>query len=233
MSVSLPLYRLQQIDSRLKQVNTRLAAIQSILDTNSDLRAATQQLQDSKIARHQAETALKQAESETAELRIKLEIVETNLYAGRIRNPKELQDLQKEIVVLKRNLEALENEQLQRMISVDTSDQALEETQKNFDFTQGKVISANAELKSEQLTLQKESDNLLNQRLAVLPAINKNFLDLYDSLRQKRSGLAVTIVTENTCDACGSTLTPGFAQTVRTSTQLVLCPMCGRILYSN
>lgn len=233
MSVSLPLYRLQQIDSRLKQVNNRLAAIQAVLDTNAELRAAFDRLQTAKTAQEQVQKMLKNAEYETGNLRIKIETVEANLYGGLIRNPKELQDLQKEIVVLKRNLESLENEQLQQMISYDSYSQSVDDAQKGYDSTQGKVIGENAVLRSEQLKLQKESDNLNNQRLAVLPAINQNSLSLYDSLREKRSGLAVTQVIENACDACGSSLTPGLAQSVRTSNQLVLCPMCGRILYSN
>ena len=119
------------------------------------------------------------------------------------------------------------------MISVEACQAAVNEAQTAHDVTQGKVISANAALKTELVTLQKEADSLNAQRLAVLPAIDTVSLSLYDALRQKRSGLAVSQVIENACNTCGSALTPGLAQSVRTSNQLVLCPMCGRILYSN
>jgi hypothetical protein len=233
MSLALLLYRLQQIDSRDRQVSLRLATIQAILDNNTDLQAAAQHLENAKIELHRVENDLKNSENESANLRIKLELVESSLYSGHIQNPKELQDLQKEIAAIKRNLAALEDNQLEHMLSAETLQTAVDTAQKGFAETQGKVISENASLKTELLALQKELESLNAQRLAVLPAIDPSSLSLYDSLRLKRSGLAVSQVIENACDTCGSSLTPGLAQSVRTSNKLVLCPMCGRILYSN
>jgi predicted nucleic acid-binding Zn-ribbon protein len=233
MSLALLLYRLQQIDSRQRLVTSRLVAIQTTLDNNAELQAAGQRLEEAKSAFRRAENALKNAEFESANQRIKLELAESSLYSGRIQNPKELQDLQKEIAAFKRNLGSLEDQQLEHMMTVEACALATETSQKEYDMTQGKAISENATLKTELLTLQKESESLNAQRLAVLPAIDTTSLNLYDSLRQKRSGLAVSQVIENACDTCGSSLTPGLAQSVRTSNQLVVCPMCGRILYSN
>lgn len=233
MSLALTLYRLQQIDSRLSKVITRLAAIQSTLENNADLKAASQKLDAAKLTLLNAEKVLKNAETESAGQRIKLEMAEASLYSGRIQSPKELQDLEKDIASLKRHLGALEDLQLERMISMESCRVERELAQKEFDAVQGKVISENATLQTEQLTLQKEADTLSAQRQAVLPAIDSATLSLYDSLRQKRSGQAVSQVIENACDTCGSSLTPGYAQSVRTSNQLVHCPMCGRILYSN
>ncbi len=233
MSTALLLYRLQQIDSRLGQVTTRLSAIRSLLENNAELNAARQQLEAVQQEQHEAEKALKNAEYEAANQRVKLEQVESSLYSGKIQSPKELQDLQNEIASLKRRLGALEDTQLEAMMGVEAALAKLGMAQKELEITQGKIISENATLQTEQSTLQKEADNLNAQRLAVLPAINAETLGLYDSLRQKRSGLAVSVVLENSCNTCGASLTPGYAQSVRTSAQLVHCPMCGRILYSN
>lgn len=233
MSTALLLYRLQQIDSRLSQVITRLSAIHSMLENNAELQAARQRLESAQREQHEAEKTLKTAEYEAATVRVKLEQVESSLYSGKIKNPKELQDLQNEIAALKRHLGALEDNQLEAMMAVEAANAKLETSQKELGVTQGKVISENATLQTEQISLQKEADNLNAQRLAVLPAINADTLGLYDSLRQKRSGLAVSVVIESSCDTCGASLTPGYAQSVRTSAQLVHCPMCGRILYSN
>jgi len=233
MSTALLLYRLQQIDSRLYQVTTRLSAIHSMLENNAELQAARQQIDSAQREQYDAEKSLKAAEYEAATLRIKLEQVESSLYSGKIQSPKELQDLQNEIALLKRHLGVLEDNQLEAMMAVETASSLHETTQKELDVIHGKVISENATLQTEQNALQKEAENLNAQRLAVLPAIKADTLGLYDALRQKRSGLAVSVVIENSCDTCGASLTPGYAQSVRTSAQLVHCPMCGRILYSN
>jgi uncharacterized protein len=233
MSIALLLYRLQQIDSRLSQVKTRLSVLHSMLENNAELQAARQHLEFAQMTQLEAEKTLKTAEYEATSQRVKLEQVESSLYSGKIQNPKELQDLQNEIAALKRHLGVLEDNQLEAMMAVETAHTLLDTAHKELEVTQGKVISENATLQTEQISLQKEAENLNAQRLAVLPTINATALGLYDTLRQKRSGLAVSQVIENSCDTCGATLTPGYAQSVRTSAQLVHCPMCGRILYSN
>ncbi len=119
------------------------------------------------------------------------------------------------------------------MQAAETAQTGLQAAQKTFDLVQGQVISANAMLQSEQTTLKKEAETLKTQRQAILPAIQAADLAHYEALRPKHSGLAVSQVIDNSCDTCGATLTPGYAQSVRTSAQLVNCPMCGRILYSN
>lgn len=233
MSAALQLYRLQQIDSRLGQVTNRLTAIHTLLEKNADLLAARQRLETAQKEQHEAEKALKAAEVESASQRVKLEQAESSLYSGNIKSPKELQDLQNDIASLKRRLGVLEDSQLDAMMATEAATTKLETAQKELEFIQGKVISENATLQTEQTSLKKESDNLNTQRQAVLPGISAETLNMYDALRQKRSGLAVSLVSENCCDTCGASLTPGFAQSVRTSAQLVYCPMCGRILYSH
>jgi len=233
MSSALLLYRLQQIDSRHKIVSARIFAITSALEKNLDLQAASKLLEETKASRRKTESALKNAEFESNNQRIKLEIAESSLYSGRIQNPKELQDLQKEITSFKRNLGNLEDQQLDLMISLESNISAEENAQREYTNCQGRVISENASLHSELANLQKELDNLSAQRQAVIPTIDLSHITLYDNLRIKRSGIAVSQVIDNACNTCGAALTPGLAQSVRTTNQLVLCPMCGRILYSN
>lgn len=233
MSSALTLYRLQQIDNRLKQVTARINLIQSQLDNNVELQDASSRLNLAQVAFHEIEHDLSDAENKTNNFRVKLNIAESNLYAGRIQSPKELQDLQKEIVSIKKNMADSEDKQLDLMIRLETSSIELENAKKHMDMTKGKVIAENSTLMAELLSLQKDSDNLNIQRQAVIPTIDEATIGQYENLRIKRSGFAVSQVIDNACDACGAALTPAYAQSVHTSSRLVLCPMCGRILYSN
>jgi predicted nucleic acid-binding Zn-ribbon protein len=226
MNNALTLYRLQQVDTRLGQIESRLQAIQFTLENDAELKAARQRLE-------QSEHVLKQAENNSQDQRIKLEYAEASLYGGRIHNPKELQDLQNDVASLKRHLRELEDIQLEAMLSIESVREALQEAQADYHVTQGRNISQNAALHTEQDSLQKERDRFKAQRLAVVGSIDAAALSLYDDLRQRYRGVAVATVSESSCEACGSSLTPGFAQSVRISNQIVHCPMCGRILYSN
>ena len=63
---------------------------------------------------------MKQSEAEVEKQRIKIEQTEASLYGGHVHNPKELQDLQKDVASLKRHLETLEERQLEAMLVVET-----------------------------------------------------------------------------------------------------------------
>jgi uncharacterized protein len=233
MSNVLTLYRLQQVDSRLSQIETRLQAIQAVLENDAELKTARQNLEHSSSALKNAESALKSAEFDSQTQRVKLEQAESSLYGGRIHNPKELQDLQNDVAALKRRLRELEDIQLEAMLAIETTREALQTAQADFNATQGRVISQNASLHTERDTLEKERERFHAQRLAVVTGIDIAALALYDDLRQRHRGIAVAQVSENSCAACGSSLTPAVAQSVRISSQIIHCPMCGRILYSN
>ncbi|GAB4490463.1 MAG: zinc ribbon domain-containing protein [Anaerolineales bacterium] len=232
MSIALNLYRLQQIDTRLDQVTSRQAAIQSALENDAALKAARLHQESAEAALKASEQALKQAENEAANQRIKLEQAESSLYSGRIQNPKELADLQNDVAALKRHLATLEDRQLEAILALEDARAALDSAKKEYLLTQGQVISQNASLKTEQDFLQKEAETLTAQRLAVLPMIDSQSLARYDTLRQQRRGLAVTTISEDACNACGAALTRGHAQSVRFSQQIVHCPSCGRILFA-
>ncbi len=231
MSITLNLYRLQQIDTRLDQVTSRLTTIQAALENNAELKATRLRQEQAETAVNELERRLKQAEAESASQRIKLEQAESSLYGGRIQNPKELQDLQNDVAALKRHLATLEDRQLEAMLALEEARAALEAARKDVLLTQGEVIRKNASLNSEQTALQKEAETLSAQRLAVLPVIDTESLSLYDALRQQRRGLAVATISEDACNACGASLTRGHAQSVRFSQQIVCCPSCGRILF--
>ncbi|MGZ9220523.1 MAG: C4-type zinc ribbon domain-containing protein [Anaerolineales bacterium] len=40
-------------------------------------------------------------------------------------------------------------------------------------------------------------------------------------------------MSDGSCAACGTTLTPSQQQIARSTSQLIYCPSCGRILYAD
>ena len=233
MSYALGIYRLQQVDTRIDQVSVRLQEIRAILENNSAVQAARANLEKAESAAKNFGKQLRQSEANTEAQRIKIEQVEASLYGGRIQNPKELQDLQNDLASLKRHLMTLEDLQLEAMINLESAREQQDQALKKLHETEGQVITQNASLKSEQDTLVSNLENLNAERAATQSAITPETLQKYETLRQKKRGLAVTTVSENACDACGAGLTPAQAQSVRISAQLIECPSCGRYLFSN
>jgi predicted nucleic acid-binding Zn-ribbon protein len=73
---------------------------------------------------------------------------------------------------------------------------------------------------------------LQTERYAVVVDLAGQVLELYEGLRRERRGLAVAEVNDDSCSACGTTLTAALQQRARFSAQVEHCPSCGRILYA-
>ena len=233
MNAALGLYRLQQVDSQIDQIQARLKAIQQTLENDVVLRAAKEGMGAAESRNKDSERTLKLSEVEVEKQRIKLQQTEASLYGGKVQNPKELQDLQKDVVSLKRHLETLEERQLEAMLAVEETEKDLQIAKTDLDGVLSNLKEQNRDLTTESDALRKDLERLNSERQAVVTDIASQALAVYDQLRRQKRGLAITTIEDNSCEACGTTLTLSQQQTARSTTQLFHCPTCGRILYAN
>ena len=233
MSAALGLYRLQQVDSQIDQIQARLKAIREMLENDLQLRNATERSTEAEGRHKEAERALKLSEAEVEKQRIKIEQTEASLYGGRVHNPKELQDLQKDVASLKRYLETLEERELEAMLVAETTEKELQTAKTNLEHVQNNLSDQNHGLTQESESLHKSLERLNTERQAVISDLAQKTMSVYNQLRQQRRGIAVTTISDAACSACGTTLTPSQQQSARSTSQLFHCPSCGRILYAN
>jgi len=231
MSQTLTLHRLQQTDSQTDKARARLQIILKTLEDDADLRHAKEQVEKAASGLEATQRALHQAETAVSDQRIKIEQAESSLYSGSVRNPKELQDLQNDVASLKRYYITLEDRQIEAMQALETAESLSQAAHTNLQTTTVQLLQQNQSLAGERDQLLKVVETLDAERQAIVAAIPADLLTRYETLRQQRSGVAVSSISENSCSACGSTLTPSHAQNARLSSELVYCPTCGRILY--
>jgi predicted nucleic acid-binding Zn-ribbon protein len=233
MSASLGLYRLQLVDSSMDEIHQRLDKIQQILDNDEASRQVKRALTEAATAFKLAAQQLKLSEQEVEKQKTKIAQSEASLYGGAVKNPKELQDLQLELAALKRHLTTLEDRQLEAMETEEAASQRLQDIQAQNESLQEKLSGQFKILEEERSTKNKDLERLKAERLAAMKSLEPNFLALYDELRQERNGVAVVLVNDGACSACGTTLTPSQQQNARSTTQIMNCPTCGRILFAN
>lgn len=231
MSGSLNLYRLQSLDTEIDQIKTRLEDIDHALNDDRRMVMAKQKFEKAQQKAKALRIKLKQIEDKVEAQRIKRKTTQTSLFSGKIKNPKELQDLQMESEALKRYITQLEDEQLEAMIAYESAEEDLNQANKNLTDVKAALIEENAALLGEQSKLQDTLSRLLREKEAVLQAIPPKNQQLYHQLREKKRGTAVATVFDGGCGICGQSLTPGDLQAIRSATKLVYCPSCGRILY--
>lgn len=231
MSQPFKLFRLQQIDNQIDKARARLREIEIELQEDSELREANQRLEHARQQMHETEKALRKAEADVSAQRIKIEETEAALYGGKIRNPKELQDLQHESAALKRFQSTLEDRQIEIMLTMEEVEAELQSSLSHQQNAQSNYTNKNASLLKEQAALLRDIEREENERRAAIEGIPSTDLQIYQQLRHQRRGIAVAKVVDRTCSACGSTLNTGLLSAAHSPSQLTRCDTCGRILY--
>ena len=232
MSAPFKLYRLQQIDSQRDKVLARKAEIEAVLNSNEALQQAEQEVQQAEQELQGARKILQHAENDVQSQNVKIEQTESTLYGGKVRNPKELQDLQAETAALKRHLSVLEDRQLEAMLVVETAEDVSQASNTKLQAVKVHDEQTRKELNVEKTKLLSDLARLDDERKAASGTIDLTDITLYDGLRLNRRGVAVVHVTDNYCPACGSTLSSALLHSARQATQILRCEACGRILYA-
>lgn len=233
MSLALTLFRLQQIDSQVDKYQSRLNIITNNLKDDSSFRQVKENAELLENLLASAEKQQLQLDNEIKVLRIKIEQSDSSLYSGSVKSPRDLQDIQNELLSLRRYLQNLEDQLLEAMIAVEETQNKNNITQEQLRVEKVRWGNINQNLIHEQSQLHQELQKLDMERTAITKSISTEQLSLYEQLRNKRKGLAVTTIQENACAACGTTLTLSTIQTAHSPGDVTHCPSCGRILYGN
>ena len=232
MNQIIGLIRLQQIDTRLDRVNTRLHQIKLIFENDQEIREILTQINEYDLKLNNIKRDITTNEINVKNQQVKIQQLQANLYSGKVLNPKELQDLEAEIASCQRQLNSSENRLLDLMINC-------EEIQTEYDAISSKLISTqessdrkNSLLLAEKANLLREIEKLKSEKKASEISITEKDLNIYNKLRIQKGGIALSVISENACSSCGATLTPAQHQAVRALDHIIFCPSCGRILFT-
>lgn len=232
MNQAAHLYRLQKLDTQLDQIQARILEIDRLLAEDEQVRNALTAAEDAKKVLLKAQIDSRNSESLVHDQQIKIEQNESALYGGKIRNPKELQDLQKDIESLKKHLGHLEEKQLEAMINLEDAEKSHSNAELFLSQTQAEVIQAKAGLAGERDGLIKNRQRLETERSAALSPISEPNMAIYTRIREQRKGSAVASIVDETCSVCGAPIRPAEAQSARLQSALHFCSSCGRILFA-
>ncbi len=232
MNKSANLYRLQVLDTKIDELTRQISSLEKILSDESNILKLKERITKEKNEAYHLELGLKEASFSTTSLRIKIEQSESSLYGGSISNPKELQDLQKEIGSLKKQLSFAEEQELDLMEATESQDIVLAKLDNEFNTEFSKKQGFNITLKEKLRVIVKELEKIQVERGATEKSLQPGDLGAYNRLRTTKGGIAVTDVEENACSACGAEISQAEWQKARISPDLIFCQACGRIIYS-
>lgn len=231
VSQTAELYHLQTLDSQRDSTLARLAEIEKLLAQNEVVRAAQEALEAARKYHSQWKVKLTDLELERSRLLNEANEAEQRLYSGKVTNPREMTDLQEKIASLKQRRDKLEEPLLEAMLELEQSESDIDSAQSKLDQVLDEQKQTLGALATEQDSLREKLPQLEEQIIQVRGVIEAMHLTLYDKLRKRPAGAAVTKLVKGECATCGVQLTSRQEQQVIHG-EVMPCPTCGRILFS-
>lgn len=233
MNTSFTLFRLQTQDTLRIGMNTRLKEIDRIVAEDFEVVQAKDKLNDAKQSLQLAESMLKDLTNQTTEKRIKRELTQNSLFSGKVRSPKELQDLQAESHALDRVIASLEEQQLNALQQVDEAATIVKLAQDALQDVLDRKSSENARLMGEKHKIEADIPKVDAQRQALIDQLDAESFRIYRNLMKTKANRAVAEIKDDSCGTCGVIVTPADIQSAKLPTHLTFCKNCGRILYKS
>ncbi|MGD2176870.1 MAG: hypothetical protein PVG71_03510 [Anaerolineae bacterium] len=229
MSRGEDLYHLQQLDSERDAKQDRLAEIETALKDDRALREAHQTAAEAKKRAQKWYIKQRDLELEIQSLSDKLSRSDKRLYSGKVKNPKELADLQAEVASLTRRRQQLEDTLLEAMIAREGAEETRDEAQATVEEVTSTWSTRQGDLKAEQEQVKHRLEEIQQEREAVVPRIEAAVMATYESLREQKGGQAVARVRDDTCTGCGVAIPPSAEWKLRQG-ELCHCDTCRRML---
>ena len=114
----------------------------------------------------------------------------------------------------------------------------IDELRKVFSKKEKELAAAQEKIEAERKTIQErmtQNDALLKKEMERREALSKQLesrlYKLYNALKEKRQGIGVVTVRQETCQGCFVHIPPQMFIEVQKNTDLIRCPNCNRILY--
>jgi hypothetical protein len=233
MSTAETLHRLQLLDNAIDAVRRRVFEIDQHAKGTPGLVHTRQEAAHADAAAQAAQAVFDEIEAALRVLEEKIAAEDKRLYAGTIRDPKALIEAQTELEELRRRRGVLEDQQLAALEQLDAARADAVRCAASLRQAEAQFTEDTAAGKAERRQLITKLTGQAEQRGALVAGVPKAALDLYQSLRTKKSnGQAVVAIRAGACGGCGESVSTSAAQRAHTGDGTAQCSNCGRILFS-
>lgn len=221
---------LQNLDLEIDQIDNAIKAEQSGLDERISALAKREAL----INELQEKITSQQQESRTleAEMADKMDHVrERQSKMMQVQTGREQTALLKEIEDAKKDAKEKEERIVDLMESIEKLTAQMEEEKNLLKGEKELVAEETEKVRSNIESInkgKKEKDNYRNEQAKNLKT---SLLRKYDTLRQRRNGLAVVNVLDGVCQGCFMAIPPQKFNMLLKGDQMFDCPTCQRLIY--
>jgi uncharacterized protein len=226
------LWKLAQVDRALAEIRVRAAG----LDVGQKIQAEVAALEKEEAEIGGRARALR---AELTDLELaqkgfddKLKKIDKEMYGGKVVNPREVENLEKEIAALKKQRGKSDDRIMELWDLLPPAEKAAADIQKRIEEKRQLLTERRKKALQEKGLLEADYKKYSALRPELAEAVkNPSLLARYDSIRQRHAGVGMAEVTrKNSCGVCGTNLPERTIQLLKDD-KLVTCESCHRILY--
>ena len=225
------LWRVQELDLDIARDEEALAA----LDTGAEMRAQAEQLRaDLAAARAERQELDKLYLDRDLELRTldeKKKTDQARLFSGKVRNPRELSDLEKEVAMLTREADRLADMAYELLEKLNAQTGVVAQQQAALTAAEGELAGIQERYASAAGQLTQELESLRAAREEAAGKVPAALLRRYDLIRGRHDNVGVSRVINGACSGCHVAISGDQMRAVKSSAAPQTCETCGRLLY--
>jgi len=226
-----PLYRVQEIDTEIARHERALAELDDGTDTAARLEELRAQLAEAESGFHSVESELLDSELEMKGVEAKKEQVEAKLYGGRVRNPKELGDMESEVQMFKRQIDELTDRIVPMMDEIEERRAAAAAANDQVAQAEAELAAIREKFETTGNRLRDEIAALRQQRAQAASAVDAALLRRYEEVHRRRGDPALVPIETNVCPSCHITIPSDTIRALERRLSVQACESCGRIFY--
>ena len=231
----------------IQEVFDKLRSLQEILSEKFNIEKAIEDIPRVLATKSELLNRLKvtyiQKNNEYTAIQEKIKSTRQNMYTAE--TEREKYEQQMDLIKTQREYEALDKEirdatEREQSLRRDLQNQekVVEEMKTNLEKEEIMIKKQEEEVKSEQSRIKHEikEKNKVLQKLEkeegkIIPGLDEAILFKFERIIRSKSGLGIVPVIEGVCTGCFMILPPQYVNDVRTSSSIMFCPECSRILY--
>lgn len=228
------LLELQKIDTQILQAEHRqktLPELAEITRLNHEIAEITQERNELAVEHSDIKRELAKAEEDVEQVRARKKKDEARLASG-TGTPKDLENLQHEVVTLDRRIAELEEVELEVMVRFEDAEQQISALAERISSLESEKTAIESVANSKVDEIVKELAKLSGDRKDLSLTIDRELIKLYEKIRSDRGGVGAAEIIRRRCTGCQLDLTAADVARYGSTAadEVIRCEECRRIL---
>jgi predicted nucleic acid-binding Zn-ribbon protein len=224
------LWRLQTIERQIEESQREMDSYPAAQEKLQQMRKALHEKEEEekkRIEELERERINKEGELEMEQDRIK----RSQLKLLEIKTNKEYQALLQEIEGGTERNSQREEEIIVLLEKIDQTRAAYANTVEQGQKENIQVEEETTKIKNKMVATEQDIARNREIREEIVRELDPELLRRYDTLKEKRNGIAVVLVKNEGCQGCFVNIPPQMYNEVQKHKEIIVCPNCNRILY--